>query len=277
MNFDVKISDYSSGYIDELVDLFVKTYPADLGKFNKRYLSWQYYDNPAGRVISADAYFNNKIVAHYAVIPINFIRNNEVFKILWSVNTATHPDHQGRGLFVKLANLVYERAEIEGYVGVIGVANANSTHGFLNKLGFTLVGNINLRLGYGVNGYSNSHNNFQRSWSKEEFFWRLANPNGNYKFLVKDDLQILCDRGNFTPYVNLGAFPLKPEDGEIKQAVFSAAPKFFVGYNDCFSGFSVKTPKRLMPSPWNLIWKRLKDDSVSNDDFSIVGLDLDSF
>jgi hypothetical protein len=46
----------------------------------------------------------------------------------------THPNHQGKGLFTKLAKLTYDLAKEEGIEFIFGFPNKNSYPGFIKKL-----------------------------------------------------------------------------------------------------------------------------------------------
>ena len=111
-------------------------------KFNVPALAWRYRDNPAGQVVGADAWDGERLAAHYVACPLEARIDGRVVRGLVSLNTATHPDYQGRGLFTKLAEAAYALGAAAGYSFVIGVANANSTPGFLRRLAFQDVGRL---------------------------------------------------------------------------------------------------------------------------------------
>jgi GNAT superfamily N-acetyltransferase len=102
--------------------------------FTKEYLQWQYADNPDGTIVGFNAYQGETLAAHYVTQPMEAVINGVKRRGLLSLNTATHPQHQGKGLFVKLADRTYTYAAEHGYDFVIGVANQNSVHGFTKKL-----------------------------------------------------------------------------------------------------------------------------------------------
>ena len=51
-----------------------------------------------------------------------------------SGDTMTHPDHRGKGLFVRLAEITYQTAKQEGVEFVYGIPNSASHHGFAKRL-----------------------------------------------------------------------------------------------------------------------------------------------
>lgn len=90
---------YSDGALDELVSLMNASFPDC--PFCKEYYRWQYEENPNGKVVSFNAYAENgQLAAHYAAIPIKMILNGKQELGLLSLNTATHPLHQGKKLFM---------------------------------------------------------------------------------------------------------------------------------------------------------------------------------
>ena len=118
-------------------------------KFTNQFLEWEYKNNPNGNIVGYNAYYGDKLAAHYVTQPVRVLIEGKVRKVLLSLNTATHPEHQGKKLFTSLAEKTYELAYKEGYDFVYGVANANSTPGFINKLGFQLVAPLVARIGMG--------------------------------------------------------------------------------------------------------------------------------
>ena len=151
-------------------------------KFEARSLEWLYRDNPQGQVVGFDAWSGDTLAAHYVTIPTTAEVEGQVRRGLLSLNTATHPDFQGRKLFTTLADRTYARAAGEGFSFVVGVANANSTPGFTRKLGFDLVEPLwagvvlspPRRLGQAESVY-------RTEWSPEALAWRLANPVARYR------------------------------------------------------------------------------------------------
>lgn len=64
---------------------------------------------------------------HCVCVPETFILIEKTERTLLSLNTATYPKYQGKGLFTKLAEKTYEASVQQGFHSIHGVANANST------------------------------------------------------------------------------------------------------------------------------------------------------
>lgn len=100
------------------------------------HVRWQYLANPS-KVLFVDFAIDpgvNKLAAVYAVLPVHFWVKGQVRLACQSLDTRTGVNYRGRGLFIKLAKMVYERCEKEGIAFVYGFPNRNSVHGFYNRL-----------------------------------------------------------------------------------------------------------------------------------------------
>jgi GNAT superfamily N-acetyltransferase len=251
-------------------------------KFNPAALAWRYRDNPAGAVIGADAWDGERLAAHYVACPLEARIDGESVRGLVSLNTATHPDYQGKGLFTTLAEHAYGLGAAAGYSFVIGVANANSTPGFLRKLAFQDAG----RLHAGVlaklpSRFETAAVQYQGAWREELLAWRLANPDGRYTTSRRGGLTCVWAKTHL-PFVQCGAF--LSYSGELK-GVGRAPPAatLFLGLEPRMAlgrqGF-LPIPERLRPSPLNLIWRSLGDaapKTLRPDALAINFLDFDAY
>jgi GNAT superfamily N-acetyltransferase len=173
----------ATGFDDERLRkyaaLFAACFP-DAGHLGENYLRWLYRDNPAGTVVGFDAWEGDRLAAHYVCVPASVRIGGAPMRALLSLNTATHPDFQGKGLFTKLADRTYSAGATQGFDLVYGVANANSTPGFVRKLGFSLVTPLDSWIGIGrlrgIDAAGVDGADFVRSWPQNELAWRLGNP-----------------------------------------------------------------------------------------------------
>ena len=257
----------------EVRDLLKLVFEKRADKFSYSYLKWLYSDNPAGRVVGFNAYYKDLLVAHYATMPIYMIIAGRKTLGLLSLNTATHPDHRGRGLFIKLAEQTYDFASLNGYRYVIGVANANSIHGFIQYLGFKLVGPLSFKIGLGDNLYCGVSHLYSRYWDKDLLAWRLNNPSMSY-------------------YKN-GEMVVSPIIGGFKKMVFHDSNNLlslrklygrpfnlYIGFGaDLSKGIYCDVPKIIKRSPFNLIFRDMTDGelpemSKSNTLFELIDFDV---
>lgn len=240
-------------------------------KFTKAYLKWQYIDNPIGEIVGFNAFYGDCLAAHYVTMPITMVLFGREVKGLISLNTATHPDHRGKGLFTILAKTTYDYAKENGFEFVTGVANANSTHGFLNKLGFYLISPLDVRLGFGNKIQNTEKTLCYRNWDYESLNWRLKNPTNKY-WKIKDSL--FSSIGPVGVKALIGFF----NNTSIKHK-FSIRPlNLFVGLGADYSkGIYFKLPSFIKHSPFNLVFKDLtgKIPQIKKEDISFQLLDFD--
>ncbi|MGX4643831.1 GNAT family N-acetyltransferase [Massilia sp. SYSU DXS3249] len=265
--------------------LFAACFP-DSGKFTRDYLAWLYVHNPDGRAFGFDAWEGNVLAAHYVCIPAQASIERRPVRVLLSLNTATHPQFQGQGLFTKLAAMTYEAAAVAGYAGVYGVANANSTPGFVRKLGFQLVRPLEALVGVGGIGRAGPAAGqapaFERVWSQAALEWRCASPSN----------PVRCRRGGsgwqfhapaFGPWIHAYAQLALPATISLAPTGAPASPlRLYLGLMPDVErrvGGYAAIPKRLRPSPLNLIYRSLPDPGTVLDPARIrfSFLDFDAY
>ncbi|NBJ13490.1 GNAT family N-acetyltransferase [Microvirga arsenatis] len=257
------------GELTQYANLLRACFPKSHDRYTDRYLSWLYLENPDGPVVGFDAWDGDSLAAHYACIPIRAHLAGGEAKVLLSLNTATHPSYQGRGLFTKLARLTYERAAESGYLAVIGVANANSTPGFLTKLSFQHVASLKALIGFGPLRVTpeivqNRSSDFVRLWSPQALAWRLANPFRPVR--VAAAKPGLVAFGASTGIPGFTAWSERPVDAswniKAKPSLTATGARVFLGLlpeGERHSSFFWNIPARLRPAPLNFIYRPLRE------------------
>lgn len=231
----------------------------DTNKYTSAFLEWQYYQNPAGEVVGFDAFYNGQIAAHYVAIPVIYNYKGELIKGLLSLNTATKKQHQGKGLFIKLATACYDAAANEGYKFVIGVANQNSTHGFLKKLDFELIGGLDVKIYLGsLSKRQLDDSVFKAHWDDTSLNWRIKNPEGKYKTSGK---KLFSDThiGFIKCLMSLNQ---TVEISGLKTLGFNPV-KMAIGFNLGKPSLSINLPDKFKPSPLNLIFRNISGQALS--------------
>lgn len=272
-------------------DLFAACFPG-VNKFTPAYLDWLYLANPDGQAVGYDAWDGERLAAHYVCIPARaWVEGREV-TVLLSLNTATHPDYQGKGLFTKLAAMTFEAGAAAGHDGVYGVANANSTPGFVRKLGFQLVRPLEARIGLGRLRHgarpAPQSLSFERSWSEAALAWRCANPHNP---VARRDGA--ARRAFHAPaltgipaYAELGPAPRQGTDGGATGGGLSplrlSPLRLFIGLApDSTANYwnYASIPLKLRPSPLNLIYRSFTDRVAALDPARIQFsfLDFDAY
>lgn len=285
--YDVRQIDLSEPSLQSYHRLLTEVFPTAAAQFTPAYLTWQYVRNPAGPAVGFNAFSGETLAAHYVTLPIRVQLDGRACKGLLSLNTATHPLHQGKGLFTKLADATYQYAAAQGYELVVGVANANSTPGFTRKLGFQLVSPLEARLGVGPLPSQDPRftSEFEVLWDRELLAWRLANPSRAYRLRPRgDSVRVEAPTGKAGIQAILGDFPrqLTPTSLE-RTAPFSPNPmRLWLGIDPSRRfqrSLYPPIPERLRPSPLNLIYRDLsgKRPSLDVSRLRFRALDFDAY
>jgi len=254
-------------------------------RFGTEVLRWLYAANPDGHVVGFDAWDGGQLAAHYVCIPVRLVVDGVAERGLLSLNTATHPKWQGQGLFTRLANRTYEAAARDGYGSIYGVANANSTHGFVRKLGFQLVRPLRAMVGVGSLRFdvpsAIALAGFSRLWSPEALAWRCANP--------VNTVSMRRGRGGERWFFARGPAPLAPAyaelppgDGQEAARTPAAPARLYLGLAPSAAGGLgryVDIPNALRPSPLNFIYKDLtgRQRQLDPDSAFFSFLDFDAY
>jgi Acetyltransferase (GNAT) domain len=136
------------------LELYKETFLNNLSDKNIEQLEWLHFKNVPQEQLVYFAKSHEKIAAIYAAMPAYFKIGNKLDCLACqSLDTITDKDHRGKGLFIKLAKTVYEKAKVNNYKFVYGFPNGSSVHGFIKKLDWKLLDPIPflikpLRLGY---------------------------------------------------------------------------------------------------------------------------------
>ncbi|HET8679696.1 MAG TPA: GNAT family N-acetyltransferase [bacterium] len=102
------------------------------------FFRWKHVENPFGRSLMLLAE-NQHVVGLRAFLRWQFRASEGVIHAVRAVDTATHPDHQRKGIFSQLTSACLERARSQGVGLVFNTPNRYSLPGYL-KLGWTYVG-----------------------------------------------------------------------------------------------------------------------------------------
>ncbi|MEO6292396.1 MAG: GNAT family N-acetyltransferase [Burkholderiaceae bacterium] len=277
---------FNDDILSKYATLFSNCFPTT-NKYSQVYLRWLYCNNPAGRAVGFDAWDGDKLAAHYVCIPVSASVGGQAVKVLLSLNTATHPAYQGRGLFTKLAEMTYVLGAEKGFDSIYGVANANSTPGFIRKLGFQLVEPLSARVGVGRLHidfeFSNRAAQFERIWSPNCLDWRCSNPHnaifqreqrGVAQFQAAAFGRLLPVYAELSSKVMVGVNntswrPLSPA-----RLFLGLVPSGACKFNQYFD-----IPQRLRPSPLNFIYRSLSTHvpKLEKGVVSLSFLDFDAY
>jgi GNAT superfamily N-acetyltransferase len=278
--------------LNAYVELFKSSY-GDGSKFTVDYLDWLYAKNPAGPVLGFD-YVDGQhgIVAHYACIPAPIAIHGRNVKAVLALNTATHPDFQGQGLFTKLAGMAFAGAGDAGFEYAYGVPNAAATPGLTGKQGFSLICSLDARICF--SGYRRpagapvSAPGFQRTWTTGELAWRLSDPLARWRTKLGGDNVLRVWGPGPAPFIPTYEEIVLDEDLRSLDTRFpmpgsmAFGPRLHLGIRPPLGPSptpSVSIPRRLWPSPLNFVVKNLQGETpkISPDEVVFTALDFDAY
>lgn len=106
-----------------------------------RFFAWKHRENPFGRSPAWVAVDGERIVGFRVFLRWEFMRGGEVVRAVRAVDTATHPDYQGRGIFSRLTLQALDELRAEGIAFVFNTPNDQSRPGYL-KMGWQPVARL---------------------------------------------------------------------------------------------------------------------------------------
>lgn len=301
--------------IDATAALLERVFPDATRISRPEYLRWLYEESPFGTAIEANLDDDEGRAGHYALVPLGLTADGESRAGALSLNTAVDERARGGGVFVKLAGEALDSARERGVGTVVGVANANSTPGFLKRLSFELAGPLPATVllplpgrGQGVRSMWAGEDAFAaggvagagleallapparglaRAWTPEALRWRLAAPGSRYALHRSERMLVVSTADHSKPVpvaVLLKAFASAPPSAAERRAAVRAACRFHraplaihAGLNDMVSFSGPRLPERLRSSPLNLIVRHLEEPPPSSAFARFEFLDFDAY
>jgi GNAT superfamily N-acetyltransferase len=289
--------------------LLCEVFPTDPKFESVEYLEWL-YGSPAEALLQSNADDNLGRIGHYALLPQQWLDSGS--KKLWalSLNTAVSPRARGLGLFAKLAEATYEKATEIGVSTVIGVANANSTPGFVKRLGFRLLGQLpvsvvprffsrrsrhldrielsNLLESEWVSDQTNQAAVAQE-WNHDTLRWRLTRPADGLAIFEGSEFVAITKKASHRGVpvaIILKIFKSSLSSPRDLLAISNAACRHHgalfslyacFGSNTTHRGFNL--PGNLRPSPLNIIIRNISENSSDETQIptSFEFLDFDAY
>ena len=124
-----------------LVDLLRTTMGWPEGPEGHRLWRWKHVDSPFGPSVMWMAEEGGRPIGVRPFMRWEFERGSSVVRAARAVDTATHPDHQGKGVFSALTRAALDELRGDGVQFVFNTPNRQSLPGYL-KLGWTKVGRL---------------------------------------------------------------------------------------------------------------------------------------
>jgi hypothetical protein len=285
---------------------------------DESYLRWLYHENPHGEAFRDSVDEEGRRVAHYALVPQTYRNASARAPFVFSLNAVTRSGTQRKGHFTTIARGLYEEAAGAGVRMVVGVSNENSTPPVVEKLGWRLYCPLPVRVlprpGRAPDGWRSTDvdgrylasaafaedtagldrhpvTNWTNDYSTDHLRWRLASPNGpGFTLHVGPDLVAVSTRSQAGPVPMAVLLKVLPRAGTsgVRSATAAVAEAcrhhralgcVYAGWNRWVRVRGLKPPRRLLPSPLNLIVKSL-GPSIDQDAFvldTFEFLDMDAY
>ena len=110
------------------------------GRRTPEFFEWKHLRNPFGRSFMLVAEAHGRIVGLRAFMRWRFKAEEETIEAVRAVDTATHPEYQGRGIFSRLTLTSIDELRSQAAL-VFNTPNDKSRPGYL-KMGWEVVGNL---------------------------------------------------------------------------------------------------------------------------------------
>jgi len=151
--------------IPEILDVLKASLGQTSSKKTQEVWRYKHIDNPFGKSLVLIAEEDQKIIGVRAFMRWQWQKGEKIYSAFRAVDTATHPKHQGKGVFKKLTLKAIELGKEGGDHFVFNTPNTQSKPGYL-KMGWEEVGKLNVSV-------------------KLAFYWR--SKDFTYKHIIKDN------------------------------------------------------------------------------------------
>ena len=245
-------------------------------KFTPDFVKWQYIQNPLGVMSGYNAWDGNRIIAHFAGLPLTMNLFGKICRGLLTINVSTDPAYRGQKLFTKVGEHTIQHAKDLGCDFLIGVPNANSTHTFLKYLGFYLISPLTVKIGFGAHIYSDKEFNCYKLWDDAQWSWRLQNPANKYYYrnnILSTPISFFAKTLSNVYFSNAVDRKLLVNNNAGLRLL-----NLYVGLGaDTSKGFYFKLPSLIKHSPFNLVFRDLTGNIpvIKQEDISFQLIDFD--
>jgi GNAT superfamily N-acetyltransferase len=131
--------------IPSIVELLKLSLGESLMPKSEAFWRWKHIENPFGASPVLLAFENDQLIGLRAFMRWEWKQGDNIFKALRAVDTATHPQHQGKGIFKKLTLQLLEQCQSAGDHFIFNTPNPQSMPGYL-KMGWISRGRMPLQL-----------------------------------------------------------------------------------------------------------------------------------
>lgn len=121
--------------LEEIISLLKVSLGEDRIPKSEALWNWKHQQNPFGTSPVWVAESAGKIIGVRAFLKWEYIHESKILLAQRAVDTAVHPDFQGKGIFSQLTRKLLEKSRLEGTDLIFNTPNRKSTPGYL-KLGW---------------------------------------------------------------------------------------------------------------------------------------------
>ena len=122
----MEIREATEGDIPEIVTLLKLSLGESLMPKSKKYWQWKHLENPFGPSSVLLCWEGSHLVGVRSFMRWEWIQQGEVYRSVRAVDTATHPNHQGKGIFKKLTLQLLDNCMQQGDHFVFNTPNQHS-------------------------------------------------------------------------------------------------------------------------------------------------------
>ncbi|HYC85668.1 MAG TPA: GNAT family N-acetyltransferase [Chryseosolibacter sp.] len=131
--------------IPGIVELLKMTLGEDATVKSENYWNWKHVENPFGPSPVILGFEGGQLVGIRAFMRWKWKRSGKIYEAVRAVDTATHPDHQGKGIFSKLTRALLQECQDKKWDFVFNTPNKASKPGYI-KMGWTEAGRLPVTL-----------------------------------------------------------------------------------------------------------------------------------
>lgn len=189
---DMKIRKAVESDISSIVGLLKLALGESLIPKTEAFWIWKHQANPFGESLILIAEQDGKLLGVRAFMKWQWKDNFRTWQALRAVDTAVHPDYQGKGIFTKLTKSLVLEAKEEGFDMVFNTPNQKSLPGYL-KMGWRKLGYAPVQIQFNFILKNTKRplpeeiniNDFERVVQKVfHFETNLISKNSNANFLI---------------------------------------------------------------------------------------------
>ncbi len=141
----MEIRESEPGDIPQIIEVLKASLGETSSKKTEEVWRYKHVENPFGKSLVLVAVENDSIIGVRAFMRWQWQLGNQVFSAFRAVDTATHPEHQRKGVFKKLTLNAIAIAKEQGDDFIFNTPNSQSLQGYL-KMGWAEVDKLKIRI-----------------------------------------------------------------------------------------------------------------------------------